>query len=344
LKIYANEYLQFLDKNSDNHNIICLYGTNNGLVNMLFRDTIKSLKIDENNPFLVSTIDGNQFKENPTILSDNLATISMFGEKKFIILNLLYSTITQTIEKLISDNITQKDNDFVLIIKAGNLSSKSNLIKSLQKLNNCILVPCYDEEPNEIKTKIRDLFNKYNLVFSNDFMSNLYKRFSTNSLVNESELKKLENFIFENKNISESLLLSFMTNNEDINNNKIIDLCLSGKPKEALLYFNNIYDNSVSNIGIVRQFRNQLKLIENLILLNKKGLSLRDAMSKIKPPIFFKNIPTVTQQCKLWSLKKVNATQKKLIKLEINCKSSTYPEKTLISQFILSTSLLAIKN
>jgi DNA polymerase III delta subunit len=66
-------------------------------------------------------------------------------------------------------------------------------------------------------------------------------------------------------------------------------------------------------------------------------------MNKIKPPIFFKNIPTVTQQCKLWSLEKVNTTQKKLIKLEINCKSSTYPEKTLISQFILSTSLLAIK-
>ena len=134
-----------------------------------------------------------------------------------------------------------------------------------------------------------------------------------------------------------------MTNNEEINNNKIIDLCLSGNSKEALLYFNDVYDNSVSNIGIVRGFRNQLKLIENLVLLNKKGLSLRDAINKIKPTIFFKNIPTVTAQCELWSLSKIAATQKKLIKLEINCKSSTYPEKTLISQFILSTSLLAIK-
>ena len=343
MRVNANQYLQFLNKNYDNYNIIFLYGTNNGLINLLFRDTIKFLKIDENNPFLVSTIDGNELKEDPTVLVDNLKTISMFGEKKTIILNLLYSTISQTTEKLISDNIAQKDNDFVLIIKAGNLSSKSNLIKFLQKLNNCILVPSYDEEPDRIKIKLRDLFNKYNLVFSKDFMSNLYKKFSTNSLINESELEKLENFIFENKNISESSLLSFITNNQDINNNKIIDLCLSGRPKEALLHFNNIYDYSESNIGIIRQFGNRLKLIENLILLNKKGLSLRDAMNKIKPPIFFKNIPTVTHQCKLWSIKKINATQKKLIKLEKNCKSSTYPEKTLISQFILSTSLLVVK-
>ena len=343
MKVHANQYLQFLNKNYNNHNIIFLYGTNNGLVNILFRDTIKSLKIDENNPFLVSKIDGNELKENPTVLSDNLATITMFGEKKVILLNLLYTTITQTIEKLISDNITQKDNDFVLIIKAGSLSSKSNFIKFLQTSSNCILVPCYDEELNKIKTKIDELFNKYNLVFSNDFMSNFYNKFSANSLINQNEFEKLENFIFENKDVSESLLLSFLTNNEDINNNKIIDLCLSGKSKEALLYFNNIYDNSVSNIGIVRQFGNQLKLIEKLILLNKKGLSLRDAVNKIKPAIFFKNIPTVTAQCKIWSLKKVAATQKNLIKLEINCKISTYPEKTLISQFILSTSLLAIK-
>ena len=311
---------------------------------MLFQDTIKSLKIDENNPFLVSKIDGNELKENPTVLNDNLATITMFGEKKVILLNLLYTTITQTIEKLISDNITQKNNDFVLIIKAGSFSSKSNLIKFLQASNNCILVPCYDEEPDNIKPKIDELFNKYNLVFSNVFMSNFYNKFSANSLVNQNELEKLENFLFENKDISESLLLSFMANNENINNKKIIDLCLSGKPKEALLYLNNIYDNSVSNIGIIRQFGNHLKLIENLILLNKKGLSLRDAINKIKPPIFFKNIPTVTNQCKIWSLKKLATSQKNLIKLEINCKSSTYPEKTLISQFILSTSLLAIKN
>ena len=37
------------------------------------------------------------------------------------------------------------------------------------------------------------------------------------------------------------------------------------------------------------------------------------------------------------------AALKKFIKLEINCKTSTYPEKTIISQFILSTSLMAIK-
>ena len=98
------------------------------------------------------------------------------------------------------------------------IHKNNNLIKFLQTSSNCILVPCYDEELDKIKTKIDELFNKYNLVFSNDFMSNFYNKFSANSLVNQNEFEKLENFMFQNKDISESLLLSFMTNNEDINN------------------------------------------------------------------------------------------------------------------------------
>ena len=174
-------------------------------------------------------------------------------------------------------------------------------------------------------------------------MSSFVKRFSPNSLINERELEKLEILLSNNTKITESILLSFITNNEELSFNKIINCCLSGNTKDSLLYFENIYEKSGSNIGIVRQFSNQLKVIEKLILLNKSGLSLKDAANKIKPPIYFKNIPTITYQCTLWSLKNINITQKRLIQLELKCKNTFYPEKTLISQFILSTSLLANK-
>ena len=344
MRVRVDNYLQFLKKHQNKYNVIFLYGYNDGLVNLLFRDTIKILGVDENNPFLVSKIEANELKENPSILSDNLSTISIFEEKRFVLLNLLYFTFSKATEKIIIDNLNHPQNDnFVLIIKAGNLSSQSSLIRHLQTSNNCILTPCYEDEPNNIKNRIHNLFDKYNLVFSRDFLSTFVKRFSPNSLINEKELEKLENLLFSNTKITESTLLSFISNNEELSFNKIINCCLSGNPKESLLYFENIYERSGSNIGIVRQFSNHLKVIEKLILLNKSGLSLKDAANKIKPPIFFKNIPTITHQCTLWSLKNINITQKRLIQLELKCKNTFYPEKTLISQFILSTSLLANK-
>ena len=344
MRVRVDNYLQFLKKNHNKYNIIFLYGYNDGLVNLLFRDTINILGVDENNPFLVSKIDASQLKENPSILNDNLSTMSMFGEKRFVLLNLLYFTFSKATEKTIIDNLNHPKNDnFVLVIKAGNLSSQSSLIRKLQTSNNCILTPCYEDEPNNIKNKIRNLFDKYSLVFPRDFLSTFVKKFSPNSLINERELEKLENLFLSNTKITESLLLSFITNNEEINFNKIINCCLSGNPKDSLLYFDNIFENSGSNIGIIRQFGNHLRVIEKLILLNKNGISLKDATNEIKPPIFFKNIPTITHQCTLWNLKNINITLKRLIQLELKCKKTIYPEKTLISQFILSTSSLANK-
>ena len=184
MRVRVDNYLQFLKKNQNKYNIIFLYGYNDGLVNLLFRDTIRILWVDENNPFLVSKIEANELKENPSILSDNLSTISIFEEKRFVLLNLLYFTFSKATEKIIIDNLNHPQNDnFVLIIKAGNLSSQSSLIRYLQTSNNCILTPCYEDESNNIKNRIHNLFDKYNLVFSCDFLSTFVKRFSPTHLL-----------------------------------------------------------------------------------------------------------------------------------------------------------------
>ena len=64
----------------------------------------------------------------------------------------------------------------------------------------------------------------------------------------------------------------------------------------------------------------------------------------MKPPIFFKDRPLLTFQCQLWSLKKVNLILKRLIDIELKCKSNIYPNEILLSQFILSTALMAKKS
>ena len=88
-------------------------------------------------------------------------------------------------------------------------------------------------------------------------------------------------------------------------------------------------------------FRKHLKIIEKIILSNQRGSSFLEAINDLKPPIFFKEKPFFLSQCKLWSFKKVNLIQKRLIDLELKTKLGLYPEKTLLSQFILSSSVLA---
>ena len=157
------------------------------------------------------------------------------------------------------------------------------------------------------------------------------------------EFEKLENLLYKNPLVSEDRLLSFITDNEDKPSEKIINLCASGNLNGSLSLFNNTFNKSVSSISMIRQFGYHFKLIEKIILLQKKGSNLDDAVNNVRPPIFFKNKPSITYQCNLWQLKKINLVLKKLIDLELRCKMNIYSEKTLISQFILYASTLAIQ-
>ena len=79
MKIDPFFYEYNLKNNLENINIIFLHGTNIGLVNLLYKKTLELLKIDTNDPFSVSKIDGNEFKDNPTVLHDNINTLSVFS-------------------------------------------------------------------------------------------------------------------------------------------------------------------------------------------------------------------------------------------------------------------------
>ena len=89
MKIDPIFYEDYLKNKFENINIIFLYGTNIGLVNLTYEKTLKILEIDTNDPFSVSKIDGDEFKDNPSILHDNINTLGIFSEKRFILLDLM---------------------------------------------------------------------------------------------------------------------------------------------------------------------------------------------------------------------------------------------------------------
>ena len=323
--------------------VIFLYGSNFGLVELLYNKSIKLLNINIADPFNVSKINGNEFKENPFILIDNINTLSIFSEKKFILLDLLHVTINKNIENIILNTVVKEDLNYILIIKAGNIGSQNKLVKHFEKLTTSIITACYEEISGKIKSDIRNLFFKHKVSFSNDFILYISSKFGSDSLSNKMEIEKLDSFLTNNNNVSENSLTKFITSSEDINLTQIVKACLNGETKVSLSYLDKIYEKSNSNITLIRMFSKHFKTIEKILLLSQHGKSFSNTIDNIKPPIFFKDKSFFLYQCKLWSYKNISLIQKRLIDLELKTKTGLYPEKTLLSQFILSVSVLAKK-
>jgi len=340
LKIDPFFYEYNLKNNLEKINIIFLHGTNIGLVDLLYKKTLELLKIDTNNPFSVSKIDGNEFKDNPTVLHDNINTLSIFSEKRFIILDLMHISMKKNLESIILEAVKTKNENYLLLIKAANLKIGS-FIRYFQNINNAFLVPCYEEKINTVQSKLSDLFSKHRFNFKVDFEKTLTLRFSTNSLTNEMELEKLDIFLTNNKNVTEEMILALISRNDDINFNRIIENCSNGYPGKAITIFENIYENQTTSMTLIRMFSNHFKLIEKILLRFGNNKNLINIIENIKPPIFFKKKDFIIFQCKVWNLKLIDIILARLIELELKCKLNHTIEKTLLLQFILSTSVLA---
>ena len=340
MKIDPFFYEDNLKNNFENVNIIFLYGTNTGLVDLVFKKTLKILQINTSDPFSVSKIDGNEFKDYPAILHDNIKTLNVFSEKRFILLNLMHTSISKSLENIILQTIKIKNNKNLLIIRAANLKTNS-FIKHLQNSKNAILVPCYEEKINTINSKLYNLFSKHKVNFKRDIIKDLIMKLSSNSLTNEMEIEKLDVFLTKNKNVTEEMIFTLISNNDDMNLNKVIENCSNGNSHDALTSFENIYENQSTSITLIRMFVNHFRLIEKILLLFENNKNLENVIDNMKPPIFFKKKEFVIFQCKIWNLKLINIILTRLIELELKCKLNHFSEKILLSQFILSTSVLA---
>ena len=340
MKIDPLFYENNLKNKLENINIIFLYGSNIGLINLIYKKTIEILKIDTNDPFNVSKINGDEFKEKPSILNDNINTLSVFSKKRFVLLDLMQTSITKGLEDIILEVVKSGNSNYLLLIKAANLK-KSSFVKYFQNNNNSILVPCYEEKTRTLHSKLNELFFKHKINFKKEFLEKLIINFSSDSLTNEMEIEKLDVFLTNNKNVTEEMIFTLISRNDDINLNKVIENCSNGNPREALISFENIYENQSTSIALIRMFVNHFKLIEKILILFEDNKNLVNIIENIKPPIFFKNKDFVIFQCKVWNLKLVNIILVRLIELELKCKFNQIAEKTLLSQFILSTSVLA---
>ncbi|MDB4239040.1 hypothetical protein N9835_01685 [Alphaproteobacteria bacterium] len=341
MKINSDHFLNSINNERIDYKFILFYGSNHGLVDLLFKTSLKKLSIDTNDPFIVSKLDTQNLIDNPSSLSEALSTYSLVSDKKTVLLDLCNYSLTKKIIDILISTLKLEINNYNLFIKADNLRTQSDLVKFVMNSKLGLLVPCYEETSISVKDKLLNIFNENNLQFNHMFISEMTSRFSSDTSINQMEFDKLKTFLINNDNVDQITLLNLINDNTDINVNKVAIHCASGDVNNALLFYEKAIQSAIPPIVVIRNILKYFKMIENILCLIINGDNIDHAMNSLKPPVFFKDKPHIVIQTKLWTIKKINLVKKRLIDSEIKCKSNIINDKLLIAQLILSISVIA---
>jgi len=316
-----------------NQKIHLLYGENQGQINDFIKNVFRKNFKDE-----VYVYDELEVIKNENLIYEKLQTKSFFDEKKLIIIN----RSTDKIKNFIEEIILEKFDDINIVLTSSILEKKSKLRSLFEKNKNLVCIPFYKDTEQTLINFVTAFCKDRKINVSRQNINLIIKRSMNDRLSLKNELKKIEAFIINKKQITEDDILKITNLAQNYGIPELIDNCLAKNEKKIKEILNENNYSIDECIQIVRIFLIKAKKLLSLSIAAQEFKSIDKAISAHKPPIFWKDKDIVKNQLSFWTEKKIRDLIVRICELELLIKKNSINSINILLNFILNET--SIKN
>jgi len=315
--------------NLNNHNFYLFYGDNDGLK----EETIKNL-FEKNYQDKIYRYEEKEILDNMDNFLNSVLTKSFFDNEKLIIVNRATEKIKETIEDLVEKNLE----DVKIILNSKSLEKKSTLRKIFEKKKSIICVPFYEDNNQTLNSIVSLFFRNKKIPISQQLINVLVERSRGDRKNLNNELGKIENYSLNKKNLNLEEIIKLTNLADNYSASELVDHSLAKNTRKtiSILSENNYSDED--NIIIIRILLAKLKRLVKIYELVGEKNNIEQAISRCKPPIFWKDKPLVIQQIRSWKKDHLKDLIYKTNKIELLIKKNSVLAKNILSDFIINNS------
>ena len=313
----------------NNHKFYLFYGDNEGLK----EETIKNL-FEKNYQNKIHRYEEKEILDNTSNFFNSVLTKSFFDNEKLIIINRTTDKITGIVEELIEKN----PDDISIILNSKNLEKKSFLRKFFEKEKSIICVPFYEDNNQALNSIISLFFRNNKIPISQQLINVLIERSRGDRKNLNNELEKIESFLKSKENINLDQIMKLTNLADNYGASELIDQSLAKNTRKTVTILNENNYSDEDNIIIIRTLLARLKRLVKIYELIDKKNNIEQAISKCKPPIFWKDKPLVVQQIKYWKKNSLKNLIYKTNEIELLIKKNSGIAKNILSDFIIDNS------
>tara|TARA_B100000767_G_scaffold17022_1_gene15795 strand:- start:503 stop:1498 length:996 start_codon:yes stop_codon:yes gene_type:complete len=313
----------------EDYNFFLFYGDNDGLKEEIIENLFKKKYLDK-----IHRYDEKEVIENISNFFNGVLTKSFFDNEKLIII----SRATDKIREIIEELIEKDPHDVKFILNSKNLEKKSTLRKSFEKGKKNICVPFYEDNHQTLNSIISQFFRNKKISISQQLINILIERSRGDRKNLNNELQKIENFLSNKKNISLQNIIDLTNLADNYSASELVDCSLAKNTRKTVAILNENNYSDEDNIIIVRTLLAKLKRLIKIYNLVDEKNNIDQAVSLMKPPIFWKDKPLVIEQIKSWGKDDLKNLIFETNELELLIKKNSNIGKKLVSDFIINNS------
>jgi len=315
--------------NLNNHNFYLFYGDNDGLKEEIIKNLFEKDYLNK-----IYRYEEKEILDNMDNFLNSVLTKSFFDNEKLIIVNRATEKIKETIEDLMEKNLE----DVKIILNSKSLEKKSTLRKIFEKEKSIICVPFYEDNNQTLNSIVSLFFRNKKIPISQQLINVLVERSRGDRKNLNNELGKIENYSLNKKNLNLEEIIKLTNLADNYSASELVDHSLAKNTRKtiSILSENNYSDED--NIIIIRILLAKLKRLVKIYELVGEKNNIEQAISRCKPPIFWKDKPLVIQQIRSWKKDHLKDLIYKTNKIELLIKKNSVLAKNILSDFIINNS------
>ena len=318
-----------LDKiNIKNFNLFLFYGDNQG-----FKDEIVEKICQQKNLKKTLYFEKEVLSDTENFLN-SISTKSFFENEKIIVIK----NATDKLKEMINDIYELQNPDITVILISDLLDKKSKLRNFFEKTNNVICIPFYPDEHKDLNMIANNFFKKKDIKISQQTINLIIDRANQSRQHLNNELQKIENFALNKKEIKDVDIIKLTNLGKNYEISELVETCLAKNQNKLLKIMNENHFSNEDVILILRIFLTKTKRLLNLAVNSKPNKNFDEAISKFRPPIFWKEKPYVKQQLINWSESKLKKLINEINEIELLSKKNSQISQSLLLNFIFENS------
>lgn len=311
---------------------VLLYGPDDGLVRERADQIARQLVDDLNDPFRVARIGPDQLKATPSLLTDEMAALSMIGGRRLVWLEGGSDSHSISISTALA---TSGDN--LLIVTAGELPARSKLRKLFETDKHLLSIACYSDEGRDLVDLIRQTLESADMHPAPDALAWLTENLGRDRQISRNELTKIILYKLSDpdKTVHLEDARACVGDAADITLGQIAEAVTGGDVGRLDNLIEKAYIAGESPVALLRVIQNRFIRLHLVRGFMETGLDPMAAAAKLSPPLFFKERDAFLNHVRRWPTNRLSAALSRLMEAEITCKSTGMPAETVTSRLCL---------
>ncbi len=313
MKIAANKIFSM---STMPYKVFLLYGENQGKVDDCIDYITKTIGVDVTNGLSIVSLPFKDVSKDVVTFLDLASTLSFNVVKQLIRIVDVEANISQNLEKAIAS--VDCNNTYIILSARNNLPANSSTRKYFEKLKNCAVVPCYNDEGYALEDVIRGSLDQHCVSYDKRTVALLayYLKGERNNIY--SEIEKLVAYIGEKRDLCEQDILDSGINNLSFDIDALT-FAIAYKNKRKALYILAKIDANL--LAVLRSLSKYFIRLYYVVTKINDGVSCDVAVCELNPKLFFKHVNTFKEHIRLWKVEQILALLKKTLEVEVLCKS-----------------------